>query len=76
MALAMKLTNDPAVAPLFQKTNIRVYEALLGMDAVIAANCAATPTIQADWASSYKTWITNFLTSQSNTVTGEVSQIF
>ena len=75
MALAMKLTNDGDVAPLFKKTNVRVYEALLGMDAVVAANCGATSTITADWASSYKTWITNFLSSQSNAVTGQIGSI-
>lgn len=74
MALGMKLTNDGNVAPLFKKTNVRVYEALLGMDAVIAANCASTSTITADWAESYKTWITGYLSTQSDAVTQKISE--
>lgn len=78
LALAFKLTNDPLVSPLFQKTNNRIYAALLGMDAVInAANCGSTttPVIIGDWAASYKTWITDLLTSAGTNVNAKVSQV-
>ncbi|KAH6672417.1 hypothetical protein B0J14DRAFT_668683 [Halenospora varia] len=78
LALAFKLTNDPLVSPLFQKTNNRIYAALLGMDAVInGANCGSTttPVITGDWAASYKTWITNLLASAGTNVNAKVSQV-
>jgi hypothetical protein len=78
LALAFKLTNDPLVFPLFKKANSRIYAALLGMDAVIdAANCGSTttPVIIGDWADSYKTFMTNLLTSAGTSVNTKVSQV-
>lgn len=75
MALAVKLTNDPTVAALFQKTNIRVYEAMLGIDAVITAAGSKAGGIKPDWASSYKIWITKFLATQSTKVNNQIKEI-
>lgn len=46
--MAMAITNDDAIANLFQSTNLRIYKALLDIDAVIGADAvtrAANSTI-------------------------------
>ncbi|CAG8973139.1 hypothetical protein HYALB_00008670 [Hymenoscyphus albidus] len=78
LAIAMKLTNDKEVSPIFKKTNNRIYAALLGMDALIdAANCGSstTPIIIGDWASEYEKWITNLLNTAGTNVNSKISAI-
>ncbi|KAF7920225.1 uncharacterized protein EAE97_011566 [Botrytis byssoidea] len=73
-AVAMAITNNDAIANLFQSTNLRVYKALLAIDAVIGAtNSTTTAGIKADWASTYRTYLTNFLTTRSSIILSQVS---
>ncbi|TGO59072.1 hypothetical protein BOTNAR_0169g00190 [Botryotinia narcissicola] len=80
LAVAMAITNDDAIANLFQSTNLRVYKALLAIDAVIGANAVigatnstTTTSIKADWASTYRTYLTNLLTTRSSIILSQVS---
>lgn len=80
VAVAMAITNDDAIANLFQSTNLRIYKALLDIDAVIGAGAVTRATNsttitgnKADWASSYRTYLTNLLTSRSSTILSQVS---
>lgn len=40
----MAITNDDAIANLFQSTNLRIYKALLDIDAVIGAGAVTRAT--------------------------------
>ncbi|CAD6441541.1 a149a41a-577a-46f2-b01e-81ee9bec7826 [Sclerotinia trifoliorum] len=45
LAVAIAITNDDAIASLFRSTNLRIYQALLGVDAVIGATNSTTSSL-------------------------------
>ncbi|TGO25868.1 hypothetical protein BPAE_0071g00400 [Botrytis paeoniae] len=80
LAVAIAITNNDTIANLFQSTNLRIYKALLAIDTVIGAdavigatNSTTTNGIKADWASTYRTYLTSLLTTRSSTILSQVS---
>lgn len=72
VAVAIAITNDDAVAKVFRRTNERIYAAILGFDNLIKdlEKCTNSPTIakpkdQDSWASAYKSFMIDTLTTQN-----------
>lgn len=62
--MAFAILSQPEVKALYDLTNNRVYQAFLGVDALITNNAlkdSGGAPLQANWASSFKTWMTNYL---------------
>lgn len=68
--MAFAILSQPEVKALYDLTNNRMYQAFLGVDALITTNAlkdtSGTP-LQANWGSSFKTWMTNYL----DTISGD-----
>ncbi|KAG4029775.1 hypothetical protein MFRU_014g00750 [Monilinia fructicola] len=74
LAVAMAITNNDDIASIFKSTNLRIYQALIGIDAVIeAANATTTSLIKPDWASTYRTYLANLLSTRSSAINAQVS---
>ncbi|KAI9808891.1 MAG: hypothetical protein M1827_007166 [Pycnora praestabilis] len=83
IGLVMGMCRDTKLKALFARTNLRIFEAFLGIDAVIssASQCgnpitsasksgvAASPT----WASAYSTWMTNYLAARGSEIRSTAS---
>ncbi|KAB8302336.1 hypothetical protein EYC80_005767 [Monilinia laxa] len=74
LAVTMTITNNDDIASTFKGTNLRIYQALLDIDAVIgAANTTAASLLKPDWASAYRTYLANLLTTRSSAINSQVS---
>ncbi|RAL63479.1 hypothetical protein DID88_003899 [Monilinia fructigena] len=72
-AVGMAITNSDDIASTFKSTNLRIYQALLDIDAVIGtANTTTASLIKPDWASTYRTYLANLLTTCSSAINSEV----
>ena len=62
--MAFAILSQPEVKALYDLTNNHVYQAFLGVDALITNNAlkdSGGAPLQANWGSSFKTWMTNYL---------------
>lgn len=68
--MAFAILSQPEVKVLYDLTNNRIYQAFLGVDALITNNALKDTSgapLQANWGSSFKTWMTNHL----DTISGD-----
>lgn len=62
--MAFAILSQPEVKALYDLTNNRMYQAFLGVDALITNNAlkdSSGAPLQADWGSSFKSWMTDYL---------------
>lgn len=62
--MAFAVLSQPEVKALYDLTNNRMYQAFLGVDALITNNAlkdSSGAPLQANWGSSFKTWMTDYL---------------
>lgn len=62
--MAFAILSQPEVKALYDLTNNRMYQAFLGVDALITNNAlkdSSGSPLQADWGSSFKSWMTDYL---------------
>lgn len=67
--MAFAILSQSEVKALYDVTNNRVYQAFLGVDALITNNALQDPSgapLQANWGSNFRTWMTNYLESISS----------
>ena len=62
--MAFAVLSQPEVKALYDVTNNRMYQAFLGVDALITNNAlkdSSGAPLQANWGSSFKSWMTDYL---------------
>ncbi|MCJ1332272.1 hypothetical protein MMC10_008964 [Thelotrema lepadinum] len=80
IAVAVDTTNHPNIAPVFKRTNVRIYEAFRGIDALVASSSACgqpapTPSKSTGkgWADVYSDYMVNLLSTQNTAISSKLA---
>lgn len=80
IAVAVDLTNNPQVAALFQKVNVRVFEAFRGIDQIASSSSACSqpfpsPAPSQGWAGAYSSYMVSIVSNRNVEITNALSTI-
>ncbi|KAF4627771.1 hypothetical protein G7Y89_g10378 [Cudoniella acicularis] len=75
VGIAMAICQDSNVVPLFDKTNLRIYNAFQGIDQLVATKKIALKNTAFSFADTYQTWINAFLTQQAGATWTFIQQL-